>query len=93
MKQSQPSDVTALALPDIDNATMPPDLQAYLAKCESKLGFVPNVLTAHAFDATKLRNFMEVYNHLMMGDSDLSRLEREMIATTVNNTFILCKIP
>ena len=84
MKQSQPSDVTALALPDIDNATMPPDLQAYLAKCESKLGFVPNVLTAHAFDATKLRNFMEVYNHLMMGDSDLSRLEREMIATTVS---------
>jgi uncharacterized peroxidase-related enzyme len=63
---------------------MPQDLQAYLAKCESKLGFVPNVLTAHAFDATKLRNFMEVYNHLMMGDSELSRLDREMIATTVS---------
>lgn len=84
MKQTQPRDVTALALPDIDNASMPQDLQAYLAKCESKLGFIPNVLTAHAFDATKLRNFMEVYNHLMMGDSELSRLDREMIATTVS---------
>ena len=47
----QPSDVTALSLPDIDAAAMPADLAAYFDKCESKLGFVPNVLVAHAFEA------------------------------------------
>lgn len=81
----QPRDVTALDLPDIDAATMPADLAAYFDKCESKLGFVPNVLTAHAFDAVKLRQFADIYNHLMMGESDLSKLEREMIAVTVSS--------
>lgn len=84
MKQNQPSQVTALALPDIDDAAMPQDLKAYFAKCEEKLGFIPNVLVAHAFDIAKLRNFMDVYNHLMLGDSELSRLERELIAVTVS---------
>lgn len=84
IRKTQPSDVTALALPDLDEAALPPDLQAYFGKCKAKLGFIPNVLLAHAFDTVKLRNFMDFYNHLMMGDSELSRLEREMIATTVS---------
>jgi len=80
----QPRDVTALDLPDIDPASMPADLATYFDKCEGKLGFVPNVLVAHAFDPIKLRQFAEVYNHLMVGESDLSKLEREMIAVTVS---------
>lgn len=82
--RQQPRDVTALDLPDIDPAGMPADLAAYFDKCESKLGFVPNVLVAHAFDPLKLRHFADVYNQLMMGESELSKLEREMIAVTVS---------
>lgn len=80
----QPSTVTALALPDIDADTMPADLLAYFDKCEAKLGFVPNVLVAHAFDPSKLRLFADFYNNVMLADSELTRLEREMIATTVS---------
>lgn len=82
--RQQPREVTALDLPDIDPATMPADLAAYFDKCESKLGFVPNVLVAHAFDPLKLRQFADVYNQLMMGESELSKLEREMIAVAVS---------
>jgi uncharacterized peroxidase-related enzyme len=82
--RQQPRDVTALDLPDIDAAAMPPDLAAYFDKCESKLGFVPNVLVAHAFDPLRLRHFADLYNRLMMGESDLSKLEREMIAVAVS---------
>jgi len=84
-RRLQPREVTALALPDADPAAMPADLAAYLDKCESKLGFVPNVLTAHAFDPEKLRLFANFYNHLMLADSELTRLERELIATTVSS--------
>ncbi len=30
--------------------TLSPEMEAYFAKCEEKLGFVPNVLKAYAFD-------------------------------------------
>jgi uncharacterized peroxidase-related enzyme len=59
--------------------------QAYFAKCEEKLGLVPNVLEAYAFDEKKLRAFTEMYNDLMLGDSGLSKLEREMIAVAVSS--------
>ncbi|MFV0386849.1 peroxidase-related enzyme [Paracoccus sp. (in: a-proteobacteria)] len=62
-----------------------PRKQSYFAKCEEKLGFVPNVLRAHAFEAEKLDTFINLYNHIMMGDSELSPLEREMIAVVVSS--------
>ena len=58
---------------------------AYFAKCEEKLGLVPNVLKSHAFDEKKLRAFTDMYNDLMLGDSGLSKLEREMIAVVVSS--------
>lgn len=58
--------------------------QAYFAKCEEKLGLVPNVLLAYAFDEKKLRAFSDMYNDLMLGESGLSKLEREMIAVAVS---------
>lgn len=61
------------------------DLQAYFAKCEEKLGLIPNVLAAYSFDQDKLRAFMGIYNDLMLADSGLSKLEREMIAVTVSS--------
>lgn len=65
-------------------AVLPPDLEAYFAKCLDKLGFVPNVLAAYAFDASKLKAFVDMVDNLMLADSGLSKLEREMIAVAVS---------
>ena len=82
-----------LCMPDNDKLTaldlgpqadLEPDMQAYFAKCVEKLGFVPNVLRAYAFDNAKLRAFMLMADDLMLGDSGLSKLEREMIAVAVS---------
>jgi uncharacterized peroxidase-related enzyme len=60
-------------------------MQAYFKKCEEKLGFVPNVLLAYAFDNAKLDAFAAFYNDLMLAPSGLSKLEREMIAVVVSS--------
>ncbi len=59
--------------------------KAYFDKCVEKLGLIPNVLLAYAFDEKKLRAFTDMYNDLMLGDSNLSKLEREMIAVAVSS--------
>ena len=46
---------------------------------------VPNVLKAYAFDIDKLNAFTAMYNDLMLGDSGLTKLEREMIAVVVSS--------
>jgi uncharacterized peroxidase-related enzyme len=61
------------------------DLEAYFGKCQQKLGFVPNVLRAYAFDNAKLKAFIAMADDLMLGDSGLSKLEREMIAVAVSS--------
>ncbi|WP_170376228.1 MULTISPECIES: peroxidase-related enzyme [Ruegeria] len=73
---------TALNLPMVD--PLPPETQKYFDICVEKLGFVPNVLRAYAFDIDKLNAFTATYNDLMLGDSGLSKLEREMIAVVVS---------
>ena len=73
--------ITALSL---DPAALTPEMAAYFAKCEEKLGFVPNVLKAYAFDMAKLSAFVAMYNDLMLAPSGLSKLEREMIAVAVS---------
>ena len=60
-------------------------MKAYFAKCDEKLGFVPNVLKAYAFDNAKLEAFAAMYNDLMLAPSGLSKLEREMIAVAVSS--------
>jgi uncharacterized peroxidase-related enzyme len=62
-----------------------PAMQAYFAKCDEKLGFVPNVLQAYGFDSAKLEAFAAMYNDLMLAPSGLSKLEREMIAVVVSS--------
>ena len=59
--------------------------EKYLAIAKEKLGFVPNVLQAYAWHSVKFAAFTEMYNDLMLGDSGLSKLEREMIAVTVSS--------
>jgi uncharacterized peroxidase-related enzyme len=65
-------------------AELEPELAAYFEKCREKLGFVPNVLQAYAFDNAKLRAFVLMADDLMLADSALSKLEREMIAVAVS---------
>ncbi len=75
--------VTALHFPPLE--ALSDETRAYFDKCEEKLGLVPNVLRAYAFDENKLRAFTQMYNDLMLSDSGLSKLEREMIAVAVSS--------
>ncbi|MCP1199264.1 peroxidase-related enzyme [Notoacmeibacter sp. MSK16QG-6] len=63
---------------------LPEGVATYFDKCEEKLGLVPNVLVAHAFDAERLDAFARFYNGLMLAPSGLTKAEREMIAVTVS---------
>ncbi len=74
---------TALDLPMMD--PLPAATQKYFDVCQDKLGMIPNVLQAYAFDADKLNAFTALYNDLMLADSGLSKLEREMIAVAVSS--------
>jgi uncharacterized peroxidase-related enzyme len=65
-------------------AGLSPSMAAYFKLCEEKLGFVPNVLKAFGFDMAKLEAFVAYRNDLMLGQSGLTTLEREMIATAVS---------
>ena len=73
---------TALNLAQAD--PLPAATQKYFDICAEKLGMVPNVLRAHAFDIAKLDAFSGLYNELMLAPSGLSKLEREMIAVVVS---------
>ena len=74
---------TALDLPMVD--PLPAATQKYFDICQDKLGMIPNVLRAYAFDIDKLNAFTAMYNDLMLGDSALTRLDREMIAVVVSS--------
>jgi uncharacterized peroxidase-related enzyme len=74
---------TALDLPMVD--PLPPETQKYFDICVEKLGMVPNVLRAYAFDIGKLNAFTAMYNDLMLAPSGLTKLEREMIAVVVSS--------
>lgn len=78
----QPPHITKLKAADLE--ALDDDLQSYFAKCEEKLGMIPNVLKSYALRPEKLRCFAKMYNELMLGESGLSKLEREMVAVTVS---------
>jgi uncharacterized peroxidase-related enzyme len=74
---------TALNLPPVD--PLPEATQKYFDLCKEKIGFVPNVLHSYTHNITKLDAFTAMYNDLMLGESGLSKLEREMIAVVVSS--------
>lgn len=74
--------LTALDLPA--ETPTPDDIKRYFEVCEEKLGMIPNVLAAYAFSSDRLRAFSQLYNALMLGESELSKAEREMIAVAVS---------
>lgn len=75
--------ITALNLPAVD--PLPESTQRYFDVCQEKLGMVPNVLQSYAFDIAKLNAFTAMYNNLMLGPSNLSKLERELVAVVVSS--------
>ena len=79
----QPDHNSKLGVPD--PATLDEDLQVLWRKCVEKLGFVPNVFNTYSLKPKRLRNFMAMYNEIMLSDSGLSKLEREMIAVVVSS--------
>jgi uncharacterized peroxidase-related enzyme len=76
------NDVMALPLPQ--PRTLDGDIRAVFAKCVEKLGFIPNVLRAYSLRPRKFDLFRRYNNELMLGESGLSQLEREMIAVVVS---------
>ena len=74
--------ITALALAP---GKLSPEMDAYFKKCDEKLGFVPNVLKAFAFENTKLEAFVDYRQQLVQNAESLSKLEIEMIATAVSS--------
>lgn len=83
---SQPDYVHALdGVPVPTDAELPERTRKYFDICREKLGMVPNVLASYSFDAAKLDAFTAMYNDLMLGDSGLTKLEREMIAVAVSS--------
>ena len=63
------------------------DLNAenYLKIVKEKIGFIPNVLAAFSNFPKQFEGFTKLYNSIMLGDSGLTKLEREMIAVTVSS--------
>jgi uncharacterized peroxidase-related enzyme len=74
---------TALDLPMV--SPLPEATQKYFDVCQDKLGMVPNVLQAYASNIDKLNAFTAMYNDMMLAESGLSKLEREMIAVCVSS--------
>ena len=79
----QPDHISKLGVPD--PATLEEDLAAIWRKCEEKLGFVPAVFSTYSLKPKRLRNFMAMYNEIMLSPSGLSKLEREMVAVVVSS--------
>ena len=72
------------ALRLLDQRKNPPEIRAVFARCMEKIGFVPNVLRSYTLRPRKFELFRRYNNELMLGESGLSALEREMIAVVVS---------
>jgi len=77
--------IHALDLPVPAPSQLDEDVRTAFETIEREHGLLPNVLKAYSFDQEKLRPFMQMYNNLMLAESPLTRLEREMIAVVVSS--------
>lgn len=75
----------ALDLPIPDTADLPEETRRYFEICQTKLGMIPNVLRAYSQNLEQLEAFTRIYNQMMLGESELDKLEREMIAVVVSS--------
>ena len=84
-KQGQKGNLTKLDLDYEGTKDGEDQVKNYLEIVQQKLGFIPNVLAAFAKFPKQFEGFTKLYNALMLGESGLSKLEREMIAVTVSS--------
>ena len=84
-KQGQKGNLTKLDLDYKGTKDGEDQVKNYLEIVQQKLGFIPNVLAAFAKFPKQFEGFTKLYNALMLGDSGLTKLEREMIAVTVSS--------
>ncbi len=84
LKSTKPAANPVMALRLPPESSLPASIRAVFDKCVEKLGFVPNVLRAYTLRPKKFEPFRVYNNELMLGESGLSKLEREMIAVVVS---------
>ena len=84
-KQGQKGNLTKLDLDYEGTKDGEDQVKNYLEIVKQKLGFIPNVLAAFAKFPKQFEGFTKLYNALMLGESGLTKLEREMIAVTVSS--------
>ena len=84
-KQGQKGNLTKLDLDYEGTKDGEDQVKNYLVIVQQKLGFIPNVLAAFAKFPRQFEGFTKLYNALMLGESGLTKLEREMIAVTVSS--------
>ena len=84
-KQGQKGNLTKLDLDYKGTKDGEDQVTNYLEIVQKKLGFIPNVLAAFAKFPKQFEGFTKLYNALMLGESGLTKLEREMIAVTVSS--------
>lgn len=84
-KQGQKGNLTKLDLDYEGTKDGEDQVKNYLEIVQQKLGFIPNVLAAFAKFPKQFEGFTKLYNALMLDESGLTKLEREMIAVTVSS--------
>tara|TARA_Y100001970_G_C14259725_1_gene878966 strand:+ start:16779 stop:17384 length:606 start_codon:yes stop_codon:yes gene_type:complete len=77
------NNVCAIRLPS--EKSLPQSIKSIFKKCKEKIGFVPNVLRAYTLRQNKFEYFRSYNNELMLGESGLSKLDREIIAVVVSS--------
>jgi uncharacterized peroxidase-related enzyme len=73
---------------------LPSKIKKYFDLCKDRLGLIPNVLKAYSHNTEKLNTFTNMYNEIMLGESGLTKLQREMIAVVVSsiNKCFYCQV-
>ena len=84
-RQLAKNKVTSLNLKNKKKTKDDVNAENYLKIVKEKIGFVPNVLAAFSNFPKQFEGFTKLYNSIMLGDSGLTKLEREMIAVTVSS--------
>ena len=85
LKQGQKQNLTKLNLEYNGQKDGEDQVENYLNIVNEKIGFIPNVLAAFAKFPKQFEGFTKLYNSLMLGESGLTKLEREMIAVAVSS--------
>lgn len=70
----------------IDEDDAEGELKSLYEKTVEPWGGVDNILKIHSLNPASLRAHLELYKTVMRGRSDLSRVQREMIAVVVSAT-------